>query len=116
VLSPRLEVQLKASSQDILQKEHVVFPLPLKKYEELRHKTMLPRLLVVFVLPHEPVDWLQQSEDQMITRRCAYWLSLSGASATKNKKNVTVRLPRTNCLNVENLRGMMEAVSRRKPL
>jgi hypothetical protein len=116
LLSPRLEVQLKASSQDILRDDHVAFPLPVKNYEELRCDTMVPRLLVVFVLPDEPRDWLEQSEDQMITRRCAYWRSLLGSPDTKNKETVTVHLPRTNCLTVESLRSMMEAASREEPL
>jgi hypothetical protein len=69
--SPRLEVQLKASSQNILRKEDVAFPLPIKNYEELRCDTMIPRLLVVFLLPDDEAHWLEQSEEQMITRRCA---------------------------------------------
>lgn len=114
--SPRLEVQLKASSQNILREEDVAFPLPVKNYEELRCETMIPRLLVVFLLPDNERDWLEQSEEQMITRRCAYWLSLLGRPDTKNKTNVTVHLPRTNCLTVENLVAMMGRVSRREPL
>ncbi len=114
--SPRLEVQLKASSQSILKETDVAFPLPVKNYEELRCETMIPRLLVVFLLPDAQGDWLEQTEEQMITRRCAYWRSLLGFPDTKNKTNVTVYLPRTNCLTVESLRTMMETVSRRDPL
>jgi hypothetical protein len=77
---------------------------------------MIPRLLVVFLLPDAQGDWLEQTEEQMITRRCAYWRSLLGFPDTKNKTNVTVHLPRTNCLTVESLRTMMETVSRRDPL
>jgi hypothetical protein len=112
--SPRLEVQLKASSQDILRDDHVAFPLPVKNYEELRCDTLIPRLLVVFHLPEKAGEWLEQNEDRMITRRCAYWLSLLGSPDTKNKTNVTVHLPRANCLTVESLRGIMEAVSRKE--
>jgi hypothetical protein len=111
-----LEVQLKASSQNILREDDLVFPLPLKNYEELRCETMTPRLLVVFLLPDDKSDWLEQSEEQMISRRCAYWVSLLGKPDTKNKTNVTVHLPRTNCLTVENLIAMMGKVSRREPL
>jgi len=114
--SPRLEVQLKASSQSILRKNDVAFSLPVKNYEELRCETMIPRLLVVFLLPDEERAWLEQSEEQMITRRCAYWRSLLGLPDTKNKTNVTVHLPRTNCLTVESLRTLMETVSREEPL
>lgn len=116
LLSPRLEVQLKASSQSILREKDVAFPLPVKNYEELRCETMVPRLLIVFLLPDDPGDWLVLTEDQMITKRCAYWLSLLGSPDTKNKTTVTVHLPRTNNLSVEGLCTMMEAASRREPL
>jgi hypothetical protein len=115
-LLPRLEVQLKASSQNILRDDHITFPLPIKNYEELRCETMVPRLLIVFLLPDDQHDWLELTEEQMITRRCAYWRSLVGMPNTKNKTNVTVHLPRTNCLTVESLRTVMETVSRREPL
>lgn len=114
--SPRLEVQLKASSQSILREKDVAFPLPVKNYEELRCETMIPRPLVVFLLPDEQGDWLEQTEEQMITRRCAYWRSLRGLPDTKNKTNVTVHVPRTNRLTVDSLRTMMETVSRKEAL
>ena len=34
--SPRLEVQLKATAQNILRPDHLAFPLPLKNYNDLR--------------------------------------------------------------------------------
>lgn len=116
LISPRLEVQLKASSQSILRDNEVPFPLPVKNYEELRCETMIPRLLVVFVLPEDPNEWLEQREEQMITRRCAYWISLLGRASTNNTTTVTVHVPRTNCLTVENLRSLMEAASRKEQL
>jgi hypothetical protein len=114
--SPRLEVQLKATSQKFLKEDHIAFPLPVKNYDELRCETMIPRVLVVFLLPDKPREWLELNEDRMISRRCAYWLSLLGSPDTKNKANIKVRLPRTNCLTVKNLRSMMETASRKERL
>ena len=114
--SPKLEVQLKASSQNVLRKDGVAFPLPVKNYEDLRSETMVPRLLVVFLLPDDPKEWLKQTEEQMITKRCAYWCSLLGSPDTKNKSSVTVHLPRAQRLTVASLRRIMEAVSRKEQL
>jgi hypothetical protein len=114
--SPRLEVQLKATARDVLRQEHLAFPLPLKNYNDLRQHTLVPRLLVVLHLPASPDEWLEQTEEQMVSRRCTYWLSLLNQPEVANERVVTVHLPRTNRLTVDNLRALMERAARRQPL
>jgi hypothetical protein len=114
--SPRLEVQLKATAQEILRADHLAFPLPLKNYNDLRECSMVPRLLVVLFLPPSLSEWLEQTEDQMVSRRCAYWLSLFDQPEVVNAKTVTVQVPRKNCLTVDNLQTLMQHASRRQPL
>lgn len=116
LMSPKLQVQLKATSQGVLKADHVAFPLPRKNYDELRVATMCPRLLVVLLLPANPEEWLEQTEERMITRRSAYWCSLLGMPASDNSETVSIRLPRSNVLSVENLRLLMERASRKEPL
>ena len=116
IRSPRVELQLKATSQDILHEDHLAFPLPIKNYNDLRGETLVPRALVVLHLPADPRDWLEQSEDALIARRCAYWVSLQGLPEPRSRQTVTVRLPRTNLFTVENLQAIMDRLSRREPL
>jgi hypothetical protein len=115
--SPRLEVQLKATAQqDLLRDTHLSFPLPIKNYDELRAPSMVPRLLVVLLLPATPTSWLEQSEAQMIVRHAAYWLPLLAAPDVSTSRTVTVQLPRTNVLTVQHLQGLMERAARRQAL
>jgi hypothetical protein len=114
--SPRLEVQLKATSSPRLGAKHITFPLKRKNYEELRARTLIPRLLVVLVLPKNPAEWIETSEECMISRRCAYWASLFGVAETGNTRSVSVGLPRSQQFNVEQLQGLMRRVSRQEPL
>jgi hypothetical protein len=116
IRSPRLEVQLKATAQDALQGDHMIYPLPVKNYNELREETAIPRLLIVLFLPEDPKLWLESSEECMISRRCAYWVSLLGMQDTPNTKTVTVRLPRSQLFSVDSLRGLMERASRKEAL
>ena len=46
-----------------MRENHVAFPLPVKNFNELRLNSMLPRLLVVFLLPADPGLWLETSEE-----------------------------------------------------
>lgn len=66
IRSPRVEIQLKATSQDILRHDHLAFSIPVKNYNDLRVETLVPRALVVLHLPADPRDWLEQTEDELI--------------------------------------------------
>jgi hypothetical protein len=108
--SPRLEVQLKATSADCLRDTHLAFPLELKNYEDLRRKTLIPRILVILLLPAEPEQWLTQSEEELIARRCAYWRSLAGDPDSPSASRVTVLVPRAQQFTVAALHDLMRRI------
>jgi Domain of unknown function (DUF4365) len=114
--SPKIDIQLKATAQPVLKKDHLALPLPLKNYNDLREQALVPRLLVVLLLPEDDRLWLEQTEDQMVSRSCAYWSTLFGQPATKNQTSVTVHVPRDQTFTVAALRAVMEKVSRREPI
>jgi len=94
----------------------VAFPLPLKNYNDLRADTVIPRLLIVVVLPQQHEEWLAQSEDELRLRRCGYFFSLFGQSETDNATSVTVHLARTGVFTSEQLRALMGRAERGEPL
>jgi hypothetical protein len=114
--SPRIDIQLKATSHRVLQEGFLAFPLPIKNYNDLREPVLVPRILVVLLLPQDEALWLVQSEDAMVTKHCAYWMALLGEPETKNQSTVTVQLPRHQQFTVAGLRSLMEKVSRREAL
>jgi hypothetical protein len=114
--SPKIDVQLKATSQNLLKGTHLAFPLPIKNYNDLREASLVPRLLVVLYLPADAERWLEQSEDEMISRHCAYWSALLGEPATDNQTTVTVHVPREQQFTVPGLRSLMQKVARKEPL
>ena len=106
---PSLDLQLKASSGlEVGTSGHISFRLPIKNYNDLRVKTMIPRLLVVLDLPKDESQWMIVTDDELILRRRAYWLSLqSGFDDAGDQASVTVSLPSSQRLNVESLRLLM---------
>ncbi len=46
-------------------------------------------------LPPEKELWLNISEEQLILKRCAYWISLLGAPDSENKSGQTVFLKKS---------------------
>ncbi|EXJ16334.1 DUF4365 domain-containing protein [Imhoffiella purpurea] len=104
---PRLEFQAKATARDVVGDEVVTFPLSLKNYDDLRMDVIVPRLLILVVLPQREEDWLTHGEDALILRHCGYWHSLAGASERENSARVTVHIPRAQRFTPEMLRTMM---------
>ncbi len=114
---PKIDVQLKCTSEDVLREREVVYPLKRKNYDELRLTGLVvPRLLVVVHIPEAEAEWLRQTEEELALRRCGYWTTLLGQPETTNTSKVTVRLPRANVFDVLGLRGLMGRAARKEPL
>jgi hypothetical protein len=115
--SPRVELQLKSSSRNIVKKDRIVFPLGIKNYNDLRVENVLvPRILVVVIVPKEIDYWLSQTEEEMCFKHCAYWRSLSGMGEPKNSTSINVSLLRDQQFTVDALIGMMERIGRGEAL
>ncbi len=110
--SPRLELQLKCTAAPTPMGDSLSFPLKLKNYEELRADNfVIPRILVVVLVPELATDWLAHSETELCLRRCGYWVSLRGKPATSNTKNIKIQIPRQNQFTVLALQAMMQRLA-----
>jgi hypothetical protein len=111
-LSPRLEPQLKCTSDPAPTEPEFSFSLKMKNYNELRLKrVMVPRILVVVFVPTELNDWLKHSETELAMRRCAYWFSLRGMPVSTNAISQTVRMQKSQTFNVDSLDQIMQRIS-----
>ncbi len=107
----KLDVQAKCTTWASVQGRYVRHDLEVASYNALRLVTAgCPRILVVLVLPAKEADWCSQTEQELVVRHCAYWLSLRGREPTANRKSVRVLLPRTNTFSIEALKGIMGRV------
>jgi hypothetical protein len=109
--SPRLELQLKCTAAPTPDDGFVSYALKLKNYDDLRAENVLvPRVLVVVLVPGDIESWLEQSEERLSMKRCGYWLSLRGMEEMENTSSVTVRLPRSNLFTVDALGSIMRDI------
>lgn len=105
---PRLDAQLKCSENLAPSGEAFSFDLKVKNYNDLRHPAgsrYVPRILVVVHVPPDPADWFKCDPEQIVMRRCAYWVSLAGAPSTTNTATVAVQIPTAQVFNPESLLG-----------
>jgi hypothetical protein len=116
VMSPELAVQLKASVIDPLPDGAFDFRLTRKNYDDLRLRSMVPRILVLFVMPRDPATWVAMSEEELVLRRCAYWRSLCGLPDSQNEKYQEVRIDRKNVFSGEALHHLLMKASREEEI
>jgi hypothetical protein len=108
---PRIEFQAKATSREVRGEDDIAFPLSIKNYDDLRADVIVPRILIVVVLPMVEEDWLTQSEDELVLRHCGYFLSLYGHPESENIATVTIRIPRTNRFDPAMLEALMNTAA-----
>lgn len=105
-----LDVQLKSTTQDVVDDLYVSQKLTKSHYDTLRStKISYPRILVVMTVPPDRSDWVNQSEVRLQMMRCAYWVSLAGADPI-SKGSKVVKVPRANIFAVDALCELMYRV------
>lgn len=117
VESPILDIQLKSTARDLLDDEReITYDLKVKNYNDLTRPTLVPRILVVLLLPRDPMSWLTWTEEALVLRRCAYWLFLKGRPPTLNKATERVFLPRAQVFDTPCVRRLLEKVARQEAI
>lgn len=110
-----IQVQLKATVKTpAISTDGISFgKLSIDQYDDLRSTSLeSQRILVVLFLPEAPEEWLRCTEQELILKRCAYWVSLRGAPPSTNPVSQTVYLPVGNILSAGALRDIASRVSR----
>jgi Domain of unknown function (DUF4365) len=74
------------------------------------------RILIVMFLPTNANEWLIINENELILKKCAYWVSLRGAAASTNGTGETVYIPKTQIFNTESLLDICARLSRKEVL
>lgn len=90
---PRIDIQLKSTTQIEESSKDFSFSLPVKNYNDLRGDTLVPRYLIILCMPKSQSDWLIHSEEELALRKCAYWTSIGGQPETNNKETVNIKIP-----------------------
>ena len=104
-----LEIQVKSTSAAILEKSEVKYDMEIGAFKKLRNPSVVTagRILVLLVLPEDESEWTTVTDENLILRRCAYWLSLKGRDAVDNQSKVRINIPRENVFSDRALRDIM---------
>ena len=102
----RVDFQLKATTQYTIQGGYVIYDLRVQNYNQLIKEDDLPRVLIVFLMPADPGQWLAQTQEELCLRKCAYWVSLMTMAPSGNRSTVRVSVPLSNMFDVNGLADM----------
>jgi hypothetical protein len=110
--NPQIHLQLKCTSQDLIQGDVIKYPLNIKNYNDLRGDSFIsPRYLVVLLIPQNEQEWIvHQSECMKLHNQC-YWVSIKDHPDTINTTSVTVDIPLNQRLTTDTLRHLMADAS-----
>ncbi|MCK6516747.1 DUF4365 domain-containing protein [Myxococcota bacterium] len=108
---PKVDLQLKATTQDVVNEEHVAWSLDITHYDKLRANARVPHLLVVLALPDDAQDSVTHTIDALIIRKCAYWVNMTGMPEVTGQASKTVHIPRAQVLSPEGLTQILTRVS-----
>lgn len=106
---PKIDIQAKCELRGLETSDPIPFVMDIETYNNLRDPLVSnPRILVVLFAPKQIEVWATQTDDQLVLRHCAYWISLKGARESDNSTSQTVYLEQRNKFTPEALRMMMQ--------
>lgn len=115
---PSINVQLKSSYSQVREENgFIVYNLEVKNYKDLiKTDRFVPTILVLLHMYEEKDRWLSHTPEQLIIRKCAYWVSLKGKEDTDNTQSITIRIPIANLLTPSSLKELMIKISKGQEL
>jgi hypothetical protein len=107
-----LYLQVKSSSQNLVQQDNIYYDLEVADYNALSSEEEFsnPFILVVVLVPKDQTDWIVQSQQELCLKDCAYWLFLGGNKPTNNTTQIRIHIPRSQQLTVSSLQGIMKRI------
>jgi len=106
-----MNIQLKATFVEPKETDtHFVFDLRKQsRFDNLSAPTVnFQRFLVVLYLPRDDQEWLSHSVDQLVLKRCAYWVSVRNATGLTG---TSVYIPKNQVFGPDQLRSFAEQLS-----
>jgi len=104
----QISVQLKSTSSNYNENpDYYTYPLKKKNYDDLLMPATLKSYLFLLIMPKNENDWVIQSIEELIIRKCMYWLDLKGFPEQPNETSVTVYLPKSNIVTSDTLENIL---------
>lgn len=113
IRNPQIDIQLKCTSQNVIEGDKLKYDLKLKNYNDLRGENIAnTRYLMILVVPDHHDDWLVHGVDDMALQRSLYWTSLRFEPETNNTSQVRIEIPTSQKVTTPTLLSLMDMASK----
>lgn len=116
----KISYQLKATINWKMDGNNIIYDLDAETYNHFVRRASLPRavplVLIVLCLPSNSDEWLENSEENLLLRKCCYWTSVTDMSGvlTSNSYTVRLRVPRSQAFTPNSLQYLFDLVEQGK--
>ena len=111
-LNTNITAQLKSTSQQLVETDEIIkYQLKVKNYNDLCRKSTSQQLLFVLVLPNKEAEWIKHNVDELVIKKCMYWVDLSNNTESTNVDNITIELSKKNYVSSETLIQIFKKVA-----
>jgi len=111
-----IDIQLKsAMERNCIDTEKTIkYKLEVKNYNDLisrkNEENYIPLILILFIFPNDPKDWLQVDSEKLILRKCAYWYyPAAHLELTTNLSKKMIEISKSNLITVDFFPDIFEA-------
>jgi len=113
--NPKIAFQLKSTSEyKFNNKNHLVYSIKAKNYEDLIAPRTIPLILAILILPDSVPTWVSTTEECLKIAKKMYWLNLNNANIVmpEGQKTITLHVPPNNVLTSKSLCHMMHKTAK----
>lgn len=97
-------IQLKScyshDSYSVLEDGKISYRLKNKNYTDLIAESIIPKYLLILILPENSSQWVEESDDSLLLRRKMIWTRLTGQDPS-DQDLVTIRIPNNQIVTSE---------------
>ncbi len=99
--------QLKATTTCQKRGGFVLYDMDVDAYNKLiRWRGASPCYLLLFHLPNDEMEWVNLSEEQLLLKKCCYWILLRG-SESHNTSTERIQIPESNLFTPDVVRELL---------
>ena len=109
-----IDFQLKASKNCIIENDYIKYDFDAKTYNyfirRVNSRNSTPFILILLVLPDNPEEWLNITEESLILKRACYWYKMEKQEPTSNQNSKRICIPKNQLLTPESLKELFNQV------
>lgn len=111
----QLGIQLKSTSIQLPEtKLDIKYKLKIKNYNDLTMKSSNQTILALLILPKLETEWINWSINELMIRKCMYWICLREYEESSNSETVTLSIPKANVLSSISLLKLLSTIAEEK--